>query len=121
MRALSEKTKNKKAGSPADGGKVHVVSSPTSTGLNKVNTAISSCCNCSKETKCRRRSFSEQAWTVLLLWNEISPAAVDHPICESCYEEMRDILIDRADEIEAAMEQREEVEKIKRKLHHLAS
>lgn len=65
------------------------------------------CKNCSNTTVCRRRPFSEQAWTVLLLWNEINPHAVDQPICEECYEEMRDVLIDRADEIEAAMEQRE--------------
>ncbi len=79
------------------------------------------CKNCGGQSICRRRSFSEQAWTVLLLWNEINAGVVDQPICEQCYEEMRDILIDRADEIEAAMQQTEEVQKIKQHLGNLAS
>ena len=61
------------------------------------------CSNCSEETKCRRRDFSEQAWTVLVLWNEVQAAAVDQPICEHCYDELREVLIDRAEEIEAAI------------------
>ncbi len=79
------------------------------------------CKNCSSHSFCRRRSFSEQAWTVLLLWNEINPGCVDQPICEQCYEEMRDILIDRANEIEVAMQQTDEVEKIRKHLSNLAS
>ena len=62
-----------------------------------------SCSNCGEDTKCRRRDFSEQAWTVLVLWNEVQAAAVDQPICEGCYDELREVLIDRAEEIEAAI------------------
>jgi hypothetical protein len=66
-----------------------------------------SCCfNCNRipqHTHPRRRSFSEQAWAALLLWEEISPQALEQPICDICYEEMRDILIDRADEVNAAI------------------
>ena len=80
-----------------------------------------SCHNCGSMSRCRRRQFSEQAWTVLLLWNEINPSAVDQPICSDCYEEMRDILIDRTDEIETAMQQSDEVAKIKIHLNNLAS
>jgi hypothetical protein len=58
------------------------------------------CSNCETETKCRRRDFSEQAWTVLVLWHEVQASAVDRPICEHCYNELREVLIDRADEIE---------------------
>lgn len=63
------------------------------------------CANCRAEAKCRRRDFSEQAWTVLVVWNEIQTRAVDQPLCDDCYDELRDTLIDRADEIEAAMRQ----------------
>ena len=63
------------------------------------------CANCGTEEKCRRRDFSEQAWTVLLLWNEVDKSAVDQPICQPCYDELREVLIDRADEIEAAFRQ----------------
>lgn len=61
------------------------------------------CSNCASEEKCRRREFSDQAWSVLVLWNEIQTAAVDQPICDSCYDELREVLIDRADEVDAAV------------------
>lgn len=65
----------------------------------------SNCNNCGTESSCRRRVFSEQAWTLLLLWNEINPQAVDQPICDECYHEIREILIDRSDEVDAAMQE----------------
>jgi hypothetical protein len=61
------------------------------------------CGNCETDTKCRRRDFSEQAWSVLVLWAEVATSAVDQPICDDCYNELREVLIDRADEIEAAL------------------
>ena len=61
------------------------------------------CSNCNTEAKCRRRDFSEQAWTVLLLWNEVQATAVDQPICDDCYGDLRETLIDRAEEIDAAL------------------
>jgi hypothetical protein len=61
------------------------------------------CPNCSIFSNCRRRDFSEQAMTVLLLWGEIAAASVDQPICDDCYEELREVLIDRADEVDAAL------------------
>jgi hypothetical protein len=64
----------------------------------------SNCGNCGNESSCRRRVFSEQAWTMLLLWNEINPQAVDQAICDECYQEIREILIDRHDEVEAALQ-----------------
>ena len=61
------------------------------------------CANCQTMAKCRRRDFSEQAWAVLLSWEEVQKAAVDQSICNDCYDELREVLIDRADEIEAAL------------------
>jgi hypothetical protein len=63
------------------------------------------CSNCESSTKSRRRDFSEQAWSVLILWNEVAGTAVQQPICDDCYGEMREVLIDRADEIDAALSQ----------------
>ena len=71
------------------------------------------CSNCGVGAKCRYRTFSEQAWTVLLIWKEINPAAVERPICDECYIEMREILIDRSHDIEIAMRQTDEVKKAK--------
>lgn len=64
---------------------------------------LSKCANCHEDAKCRRRDFSEQAWSVLLLWNEVQRSAVDQAICEVCYEELRDVLIDRSEEIELVL------------------
>lgn len=61
------------------------------------------CYNCETETKCRRRDFSEQAWSVLVLWHEVHTGAVDRPICDHCYDELREVLIDRAEEIEVVL------------------
>jgi len=61
------------------------------------------CSNCGAMAKSRRREFSDQVWAVLIAWGEVEPGAVDHPICDDCYNELRDILIDRATEYEAAL------------------
>lgn len=61
------------------------------------------CANCDSKTRCRKREFSEQAWSVLLAWSEVDPDAVDQPVCDDCYVELRDILIDRAAEVEVAL------------------
>ena len=63
------------------------------------------CANCGAEAKVRKRDFSAQAWSFLVLWNEVSKKAVDQAICQSCYDELREVLIDRVDEIDAAIEQ----------------
>lgn len=63
------------------------------------------CSNCGTDTKCRKRDFSDQAWSFLVLWNEVSKQAVDQAICQSCYDELREVLIDRVDEIETALNQ----------------
>jgi hypothetical protein len=70
---------------------------------------VSDCCShCGEETKSRRREFSEQAYSALLVWGEIQASTVDQAICENCYIELRDVLIDRADDIvQAAQESAE--------------
>lgn len=65
----------------------------------------SDCAHCQVEGKIRRRDFSEQAWSVLVVWNEVQRSAVDQAICDDCYNELREVLIDRADEIEFSLRQ----------------
>lgn len=74
-------------------------------GNQVMQNAISSCSHCSEMGKTRKRDFSPQAWTVLVLWSEIQKNTVDQPLCDSCYDELREVLIDRADEIEMAIAQ----------------
>lgn len=65
--------------------------------------SIATCSHCSELGKTRKRDFSPQAWTVLVLWSEIQKTTVDQALCEHCYDELREVLIDRADEIELAI------------------
>jgi len=60
-------------------------------------------CNCTVETKCRKREFSVEAWTVLVIWNEVQAAAVDQPMCDECYNELRETLIDRVSDVAEAL------------------
>lgn len=64
---------------------------------------VSACSHCAEVSKTRKRDFSPQAWTVLVLWNEIQKTTVDQALCDGCYDELREVLIDRADEIEQAV------------------
>jgi hypothetical protein len=72
---------------------------------------IRNCPSCGTETRCSRREFSEQAWAVLVIWGEIEESVVDQAVCQSCYEELRDILIDRAGEIEQSLRDPKSVQK----------
>ena len=57
------------------------------------------CNSCDGHVKSVRREFSDQAWAALVTWNEISSKAVDSPLCNDCYFNFRDVLIERADEM----------------------
>lgn len=57
------------------------------------------CSACNGEQKSARREFSDQAWAALVSWGEISDQAVDQPICTDCYTNLREVLIDRSEEI----------------------
>jgi hypothetical protein len=57
-------------------------------------------CNaCDGHVKSVRREFSDQAWAALVAWKELSSKAVDAPLCNDCYFNFRDVLIERADEM----------------------
>lgn len=68
-----------------------------------LNNLANHCSHCQSNTKARRRDFSEQTWTVLMVWGEIDAKTADQPLCEPCYNELREVLIDRTDEIEKAL------------------
>ena len=75
------------------------------------------CGNCGEDVLSRKRTFSPQAWTALLLWNEITPSAVNQAICDLCYEEKRDILMDRTEDLEETLKDRHhDVLKVKKML-----
>ena len=57
------------------------------------------CSACHGDQKSTRREFSDQAWAALVSWGEISRPVVDQPICNDCYVNLREVLIDRSEEI----------------------
>ncbi len=59
-----------------------------------------SCSVCSEQRKSRQREFSPSAWSALTLWGEVAQKTHGQPICEGCYRELRDLLIERTDELE---------------------
>ena len=68
-------------------------------------TITNSCSVCSEERKSRTREFSTHAWTALTIWGEVEQSTFGQPICEGCYREMRDLLIERAEELHAMADQ----------------
>ena len=55
------------------------------------------CPRCHEEVKLRARVFSDQALAAFLAWGELSPAAVGKSMCDACYAELRDILIEHGE------------------------
>lgn len=74
-------------------------------GVLPMQNIVETCANCGEDNKCRRRDFSEQAWTALLVWGEIQKTTVDQAICENCYDELRETLIDRHEDIVSSANQ----------------
>jgi len=64
---------------------------------------VQHCSNCLAEARIRRRDFSEQVWSMLLVWGEIGEKSVDQMICDDCYRDLREVLIERSVEMERAL------------------
>ncbi len=58
-----------------------------------------SCPRCGTQAKLEKRTFSTQAWAALVVWGDIDRNVVEQSICEDCYQELRDILIERNEDI----------------------
>ncbi len=60
----------------------------------------SRCAVCFEERKIRQREFSAHAWTALTVWGEVDSTQARAAMCNTCYGELREMLIDRASEVE---------------------
>jgi len=58
------------------------------------------CAVCTKQKKSISRDFSSTAWSVLVAWDEVSFTDHESPMCEECYWDLREVLIDRSKEID---------------------
>ena len=57
------------------------------------------CPRCANPARLQKRTFSDQALAALIVWKDLDEKLVDHPICDDCYEELRDILMERTEEV----------------------
>jgi hypothetical protein len=67
--------------------------------VNKASQSI--CIVCGEERKIRYREFSPHAWTALVHWGELDASVIGQPMCNGCYNEFRDQLMDRGEEVAA--------------------
>lgn len=58
------------------------------------------CPGCSEVVPCRHRDFSPQIWSLLIEWEEVEDTQVGKPMCADCYKDLREVLIERADELQ---------------------
>lgn len=69
------------------------------------------CPRCGIEGSLQKRIFSDQAIAALVVWEELEESLIDEPVCNHCYAELRDILIERNDELSRISEK--DLEKLK--------
>ncbi len=69
--------------------------------LPEVSKSVSEqfCGQCSSNKRSKRRDFSFAAWASLSAWHEVVNTDRNCPMCDSCYQDLRAILIERSDEL----------------------
>lgn len=69
-----------------------------------MNTKIyANCPRCGIDGSLKDRDFSNQAIAALVTWGELEKEVVGKPICGECYTELRDVLVERTDEVSPAV------------------
>jgi hypothetical protein len=64
------------------------------------------CPRCSNLARLSKRTFSEQALAALVVWKDLSEKLIDEPICEDCYNELRNVLIERIEDVKTVKPRR---------------
>ncbi len=62
--------------------------------MAKVQSTASDCPRCGETAKLRARDFSSQALATLISWGDLNEKHVSEAICDGCYGELRDALIE---------------------------
>lgn len=69
-----------------------------------MSSSIQCCGHCLADgRRLRHRDFSAPTWQLLVAWQEIGSATIGHPLCDDCYRDIREVLIERSTEVEMAM------------------
>ncbi len=64
-----------------------------------MNIKVCDCPRCGENTKVQKRLFSAMALSALITWGDLEETLVDEAICDDCYKELRDVLIENTDEL----------------------
>ena len=64
------------------------------------NKNVSECPRCGVEGTLKARHFSPQATVALLSWGDLEEELVGAEICGECYAELREVLVERTDDVE---------------------
>lgn len=64
---------------------------------------VDACFHCGARVQVRIRQFSERAVSALVRWGELQSDISNKAICQDCYAELREILIERTHEMEQAI------------------
>ena len=66
-----------------------------------MSSKLMDCPRCGMNARLTKRSFSEQAISALVLWGDMDKQLVGQEICDSCYAELREVLIDRSEDLKS--------------------
>ena len=86
-----------------------------------MSVTIANCPRCDEESRLRAREFSDQATAALIAWGEMTKATVGNPVCDECYTDLRETLIDRADELTQLQDSKKTTQKPKKRATKKAS
>lgn len=62
---------------------------------------LTKCPRCEMNARLAKRSFSEQAISALVTWGDMDARLIGQDICDPCYAELRDILIERSEDLKS--------------------
>lgn len=64
-----------------------------------MSTKTSGCPRCGLNERLQKRTFSEEALSALIRWGDMDARLRSEAICDSCYGELREVLIERSSEL----------------------
>jgi hypothetical protein len=64
---------------------------------------VTGCRYCRADKKVRFRSFSDKAWAYLFQAGEVEFEGIGNPLCDTCYNDLREVLIDSHVEVESTV------------------
>ncbi len=64
-----------------------------------MSTKTPGCPRCGMNARLQKRTFSDQALKALIAWGDLDAKLKEEGVCDSCYGELRDVLIERSEDL----------------------